>query len=111
MASERRGAGAHGIEDDRLPGRACGGACEEHRVNPWRAQSSDVENQGPRHSREFGGFLRSMRHDRRCAQCQQGVRGSVHDDVVGDVVNQRGFGAYALEVLPDTLCAIDGSSP
>ena len=91
--------------------RAGGGAGAEHRIDPRGAERANVEDQRAGKCSQFGDLLGCVRHDGRSADRQQGVGSRVHDDEVGDVVNQRGLGANALKVVRRCVRRGDGVAP
>jgi hypothetical protein len=61
----------------------------KHGIDPGPRQGTDVEDQGPGQAHHLPDLLGGVRHDRRGANGQEGIGGEVHDDIIGDVVDQR----------------------
>ena len=81
--------GADRIEDDRDAVLVGGPAREQHRVDPVGRERADVQDQRARERDHLLHLFARVRHHRQRAQRQRRVRGLVHHDVVGDLVDER----------------------
>ena len=61
----------------------------EHRLDPVGGERADVQDERARERDHLLHLLRGVRHHGQCAERESGVRGLVHHDVIGDLVDER----------------------
>ena len=81
--------GADRVEHDRNTVLVGSPAREQHRVDPRGRQRADVQHQCAGDRDHLFDLLARVRHHRQRAQRERCVGGLVHDDVVGDLVDER----------------------
>ena len=90
---------------------------DEHRVDPVRRERADVQHERAGDRDHLLDLLARVRHHRQRAERERRVRGLVHDDVVGDLVDERlrlaqpAQGVSWCHTRPFTLRTSTGPSP